>query len=81
MRPGTVRDRAEKIIGEELGAEVSKLTDSTDLFDELGADSLDRVELVIELESEFSIDIDDEEGLALRTVGDVVALCERKAER
>ena len=65
-------DNAQKvrdIIEKELGVEREKLTDQASFIEDLGADSLDIVELVMEFEKEFNIDIPDEEAEKLRTVG------------
>ena len=64
-----VRDSIEK----ELGVERDKMTDEASFIEDLGADSLDIVELVMEFEKEFNIDIPDEDAEKLRTVGDAVA--------
>ena len=69
-----VRDINEK----ELGVEREKLTDSASFIEDLGADSLDIVELVMEFEKEFNIDIPDEDAEKLRTVGDAIAYLQQK---
>ena len=69
-------DNAKKvrdIIEKELGVERDKMTDEASFIEDLGADSLDIVELVMEFEKEFNIDIPDEDAEKLRTVGDAVA--------
>ena len=74
-------DHAEKvkdIIEKELGVEREKLVDGASFIDDLGADSLDIVELVMEFEKEFNIDIPDEEAEKLRTVGDAIAYLNEK---
>jgi acyl carrier protein len=65
---GKVKD----IIAEELGVEKEKLTHEASFMEDLGADSLDTVELVMAFEKEFDIDIPDEEAEKLRTVGDAL---------
>jgi acyl carrier protein len=65
---GKVKD----IIAEELGVEREKLTNEASFMEDLGADSLDTVELVMAFEKEFDIDIPDEEAEKLRTVGDAL---------
>ena len=65
--------RVVEIIMEELGVEADKVTPEASFVDDLGADSLDTVELVMALEEEFEIDIPDEDTEALRTVGDAIA--------
>ena len=71
-------DKVKEIIVRELGVERDKLTDSASFIDDLGADSLDIVELVMEFEKEFNIDIPDEEAEKLRTVGDAVGYLNTK---
>ena len=66
------------IIEKELGVEREKLTDGANFIEDLGADSLDIVELVMEFEKEFNIDIPDEEAEKLRTVGDAVGYLNTK---
>jgi acyl carrier protein len=76
-------DNAEKvkdIIEKELGVEREKLTDDASFIEDLGADSLDNVELVMEFEKEFNIDIPDEDAEKLKTVGDAMAYLNRKIE-
>jgi acyl carrier protein len=65
--------RVKDIIAEELGVEREKLTNDASFMEDLGADSLDTVELVMAFEKEFDLDIPDEEAEKLRTVGDALA--------
>jgi acyl carrier protein len=74
-------DHAEKvkdIIEKELGVEREKLTAEASFIEDLGADSLDIVELVMEFEKEFNIDIPDEDAEKLRTVGDALKYLNEK---
>ena len=71
-------EKVKDIIEKELGVERDKLTDGASFIDDLGADSLDIVELVMEFEKEFEIDIPDEEAEKLRTVGDAVTYLNSK---
>ena len=74
-------DNAQKvrdIIEKELGVEREKLTNEASFIEDLGADSLDIVELVMEFEKEFNIDIPDEDAEKLRTVGDAVGYLNSK---
>lgn len=66
------------IIEKELGVEREKLVPEASFIEDLGADSLDIVELVMEFEKEFNIDIPDEDAEKLRTVGDAVAYLNSK---
>ena len=68
----SIEDKVKDIIAEELGVERDKLTDDASFMEDLGADSLDQVELVMAFEKEFDIDIPDEEAEKLRTVGDAL---------
>jgi acyl carrier protein len=65
-----LEEKVKDIIVEELGVEREKLTGEASFMEDLGADSLDTVELVMAFEKEFDIDIPDEEAEKLRTVGD-----------
>ena len=65
-------EKVKDIIEKELGVEREKLTNEASFIEDLGADSLDIVELVMEFEKEFNIDIPDEEAEKLRTVGDAI---------
>ncbi len=73
-------DKVRDIIEKELGVEREKLTDNASFIEDLGADSLDIVELVMEFEKEFNIDIPDEEAEKLRTVGEAVAYLDGKVQ-
>jgi acyl carrier protein len=64
--------KVKEIIAEELGVEKEKLTSEASFMEDLGADSLDTVELVMAFEKEFDLDIPDEEAEKLRTVGDAL---------
>ena len=68
----SVADRVKKIIVEQLGVEEDLVTPDASFVDDLGADSLDTVELVMALEEEFGIDIPDEDADKLKTVGDAM---------
>ncbi len=65
-------DRVKKIIVEQLGVEETEVTPEASITEDLGADSLDQVELVMAFETEFGIDIPDEEAEKINTVGDAV---------
>ena len=74
-------DNAQKvrdIIEKELGVEREKLTDEASFIEDLGADSLDIVELVMEFEKEFNIDIPDEDAEKIATVKDAIDYIEAK---
>jgi acyl carrier protein len=73
-----VAEKVKDIIVEELGVEREKLTDAASFMEDLGADSLDTVELVMAFEKEFDIDIPDEDAEKLRTVGDALKYLDEK---
>lgn len=65
-----VIDRVKKIIIDQLGIDASKITEESSFVDDLGADSLDIVELIMALEEEFDVEIPDEDAEKIKTVGD-----------
>ncbi len=65
-------DRIKKIIVDQLGVDESKITENSSFIDDLGADSLDIVELIMAFEEEFDIEIPDEDAEKMKTVGDAV---------
>ena len=67
-----IEARVREIIINELGVESEKVTDEASFVEDLGADSLDTVELVMAFEEEFGIDIPDEDAEQMRTVGDAI---------
>jgi acyl carrier protein len=69
----------EKIIAENLGVDQDKIKDSMSFVDDLGADSLNIVELVMKIEEEYDIEIPDEDSEMLFTVGDVKQYLENNA--
>ena len=73
-----LQDKVKDIIVEELGVEREKLTNEASFMEDLGADSLDTVELVMAFEKEFNIDIPDEDAEKLRTVGDALKYLNEK---
>ncbi len=73
-----LEQKVKDIIAEELGVEREKLTNDASFMEDLGADSLDTVELVMAFEKEFDIDIPDEEAEKLRTVGDALKYLHEK---
>ncbi len=70
--------RVKEIIANELGVEIEKVTDDASFVDDLGADSLDTVELVMAFEEEFEIEIPDEDAERMQTVGDAISYLEAK---
>lgn len=77
-------DNAQKvraIIAEQLGAKIEDVTDAASFVDDLGADSLDTVELVMALEEEFGIEIPDEDAEKMTNVGEAVRYVEDKVSK
>ncbi len=68
------------IVAEQLGVDAELVTDTASFSDDLGADSLDTVELVMALEEEFEVEIEDEVAQAVKTVADVVKLISAETE-
>jgi acyl carrier protein len=71
-----ISDRVKKIVIEHLGVEAEKVTDNASFIDDLGADSLDTVELVMAFEEEFGVEIPDDAAETIQTVGDAVRFLE-----
>ena len=74
-----VLDRVKKIVVEHLSVEESSISDSSSFIDDLGADSLDTVELVMAFEEEFGIEIPDDAAETIQTVGDAVKFIEENS--
>ncbi len=73
-----VEEKVKAIIAEQLGVKSEEVTPGASFIDDLGADSLDTVELVMALEEEFGIEIPDEDAEKMTTVGDAVKYIEEK---
>ena len=71
-------EKIAKVLADQLGIDKSKITLESKIVEDLGADSLDVVELLMSLEEEYGITVSDDEAGAIRTVGDLVALLEKK---
>ena len=72
-------DKVKEIIVNELGVEAEKVTPEASFVEDLGADSLDTVELVMAFEEEFGIDIPDEDAEQMRTVGEAIDYLKNKS--
>ena len=68
----SIEDKVKKIVSEQLGVDESEVTLTASFVDDLGADSLDLVELIMAMEEEFDIKIEDEEAEKIKTVQDAV---------
>ena len=66
-----IADRIRTIIAEQLGIDTAEMSSDSNILDDLGADSLDVVELVMTLEDEFDIEVPDEAAESIRTIADV----------
>jgi acyl carrier protein len=75
----SIDERVRNIICDQLAVEVEKVIPTASFIDDLGADSLDIVELVMTMEEEFDLDIPDEDAEKMKTVGDVVKYIASKA--
>jgi len=73
-----VRDKVKQIIVEQLGVDEAEVTDTASFVDDLGADSLDTVELVMAFEEAFGIEIPDEDAEKIATVKDAIEYIEKK---
>ena len=71
-----IAERVKKIVVEHLGVDGAKVTEGASFIDDLGADSLDTVELVMAFEEEFSVEIPDDAAETITTVGDAVKYIE-----
>ena len=74
-----IADRVKKIVVEHLGVEADKVVDGANFIEDLGADSLDTVELVMAFEEEFGVEIPDDAAETIVTVGDAVKFLSAKS--
>ena len=80
MSEKSIQDRVKEIIVEQLGVNPDQVTPEAKFIEDLGADSLDTVELVMAFEEEFGAEIPDEDAEKLQTVGDVVKYIEDRGD-
>lgn len=80
MADSNIADKVREIIVEQLGVNPEQVTPEAKFIEDLGADSLDTVELVMAFEEEFGIDVPDEEAEKLLSVSDVIRYVEENAE-
>jgi len=73
-----VFEKLKELLADQLSVDPSTITESTDLIKDLGADSLDIVELMMTFEDEYGVEISDEDAFNLKTIGDIVAYIESK---
>jgi len=74
-----IKEKVKKIVADHLGIEEEKVTEQSSFIDDLGADSLDTVELVMAFEEEFGSEISDNDAEKILTVGDAIKFIESKA--
>jgi acyl carrier protein len=75
-----ITEKVRQIIAEQLGVEEAEVTPSASFIDDLGADSLDTVELVMALEENFDLEIPDEDAEKIRTVQDAIDYIEKHSK-
>jgi acyl carrier protein len=80
MADKPIEERVKDIIVEQLGVKPDQVTPAAKFIEDLGADSLDTVELVMALEEEFGIEVPDEQAEKLQSVGDVIKYVEENAK-
>ncbi len=78
MDEATIFEKVKKIIVDQLRVDENLVTMDSNIQEDLGADSLDAVELIMALEEEFGIDVQDDEAEKFKTVGDVVRYIEKR---
>jgi len=74
-----ISNKVKRIINQHLGIDKEKITENASFIDDLGADSLDTIELVMAIEEEFGFEISDSEAEKITTVGDVVRFLESQS--
>lgn len=75
-----IAERVKKIVVQQLGVDESKVSEAASFIDDLGADSLDTVELVMAFEEEFNVEIPDDAAEKIQTVGDAVSFIKEHAD-
>src|SRR5256886_2066288 len=81
MAEKSIEEKVKDIIVEQLGVNPEQVTPTASFIEDLGADSLDIVELVMAFEEEFSVEVPDEDAEKLQTVGDVIKYIEDKSSK
>ncbi len=71
-------DKVKELIAQQLNKSVEEITDDKDIVKDLGADSLDVVEMLMSLEEEFNVTVPEEDAVNIKTVGDIVKMIEGK---
>ncbi|PYK26141.1 MAG: acyl carrier protein [Verrucomicrobia bacterium] len=81
MAEKSIKEKVKDIIVEQLGVNPEQVTDEASFIEDLGADSLDIVELVMAFEEEFGVEVPDEDAEKLQKVGDVIKYIEEKSSK
>ena len=81
MSEKSIEEKVKDIIVEQLGVTAEQVTPSASFIEDLGADSLDTVELVMAFEEEFGVEVPEEDAEKLQSVGDVIKYIEEKASK
>jgi acyl carrier protein len=81
MAEKSIEEKVKDIIVEQLGVNPEQVTEKASFIEDLGADSLDIVELVMAFEEEFNVEVPDEEAEKLQTVGDVIQYIKDKSSK
>jgi acyl carrier protein len=81
MSEKSIEEKVKDIIVEQLGVNPEQVTPNAKFIEDLGADSLDTVELVMAFEEEFTVDVPDEDAESLQSVGDVIKYIEEKSSK
>lgn len=74
-----IEEKVKQIVAEQLGVDEAQVTENASFMDDLGADSLDTVELVMALEEEFDVEISDEDAEKIQTVKDAISYVKENA--
>lgn len=74
-------DKVKQLLSEQLNISADKIKAESRVIEDLGADSLDVVEMLMSLEDNFNVTVTDEESVSLKTVGDIVKLIDSKTEK
>ena len=74
-------EKVKKLLADQLNVDANTIAEKSKVIDDLGADSLDVVEMLMTLEDEFNVTVSDEESVNLKTVGDIVKLIDSKTKK
>ena len=74
-------EKVKTLLADQLNVDANTITEKSKVIDDLGADSLDVVEMLMTLEDEFNVTVSDEESVNLKTVGDIVKLIDSKTKK